>query len=341
MYADAKERLQLLKGAVDEANGRLRTALFTFVSAGLYLAVTAAATTDRDLLLGRLYNLPIFNVALPILGFYLLAPAVYAILHVTLLAQIGSLARRTSELAAALAVPVEGASGGSGVPRADLRLILRLAVPIAADDEGDGRAGARARQLGTLALLVAAVAALAVLPLAVLVLLHWKFLAYQDTAISAVHAALILLDAAAVLAFTVSLREPAAVLVAALAGTRRRPGRLPLAAFVLPACSFALAIGWLAYAYLAPGGRPFHHLRLTNQAIAADPAGGGHRRRRGGPAAAGGVRAARARHGPAGRGRGAPPAGAGRHPPCRPGLDLRGTQPARGGAVRGGLAGAT
>jgi hypothetical protein len=112
MYADPKERLQLLKGAVDEANGRLRTALFTFVSAGLYLAVTAAATTDRDLLLGRLYNLPIFNVALPILGFYLLAPVVYAILHATLLAQIASLARRTAELAAALAVPVEGGATG-------------------------------------------------------------------------------------------------------------------------------------------------------------------------------------------------------------------------------------
>ena len=246
MYADAKERLQLLKGAVDEANGRLRTALFTFVSAGLYLAVTAAATTDRDLLLGRLYNLPIFNVALPILGFYLLAPAVYTILHGTLLTQISTLARRTSELAAALAVPVEGSGTGSSVPRADLRLILRLAVPLAGDDEDQGT-GARARHLGTLALLVGAVAALAVLPLAVLVLLHWKFLAYQDAAISAVHAALILLDAAAVLAFTVSLREPAAVLVAALSGSRRRPSRLPLAAFALPACSFALALGWLAY----------------------------------------------------------------------------------------------
>jgi uncharacterized protein YjbI with pentapeptide repeats len=270
MYADPKERLQLLKGAVDEANGRLRTALFTFVSAGLYLAVTAAATTDRDLLLGRLYNLPIFNVALPILGFYLLAPVVYAILHATLLAQISSLARRTAELAAALAVPVEGAAGG--VPRADLRLILRLAIPVAADDEDEAR-GARARHLGTLSMLVAAVAALAVLPLAVLVLLHWKFLAFQDGLISAAHAALIVLDALAVLAFTLSLREPAAVLVAALAGGKRRPGRLPLAALILPACSLAVAIGWLGYAYLAPGARSFHHLRLANEAI-ADPAAG-------------------------------------------------------------------
>jgi hypothetical protein len=34
------------------------------------------------------------------------------------------------------------------VPRADLRLILRLAIPVAADDEDEAR-GARARQLGT------------------------------------------------------------------------------------------------------------------------------------------------------------------------------------------------
>ena len=74
--ADARERLRLLKGAVDEASAQLRTALFTFISASLYHAVTAAATTHRDLLLGRLYNLPIFDVGLPILGFYLLAQLV-------------------------------------------------------------------------------------------------------------------------------------------------------------------------------------------------------------------------------------------------------------------------
>jgi uncharacterized protein YjbI with pentapeptide repeats len=92
--AEPESRVRELRSAVDGAVQQLRAATFTLVSVALYLFVMGLGTSDRDLLLGRHVKLPIFDVDVELLPFYVLAPAVLLVLHVTVLNLCRLVARR-------------------------------------------------------------------------------------------------------------------------------------------------------------------------------------------------------------------------------------------------------
>jgi hypothetical protein len=72
----------------------VRAFFFGFLSIAAYIAVIVAGTTDLQLVRVDPVTLPLVNVEVPILGFYVLVPLLLLVLHVHLLLQFHHLARR-------------------------------------------------------------------------------------------------------------------------------------------------------------------------------------------------------------------------------------------------------
>jgi uncharacterized protein YjbI with pentapeptide repeats len=103
------DNLADLRSDVAATAADIRTAYFTFLTAGLYLAITVGATTHEELLTGSRVALPLTGVALPVLGFYVVAPALFLILHFNLLLQFRLLAGKARCLNAAIdRLPIAG-----------------------------------------------------------------------------------------------------------------------------------------------------------------------------------------------------------------------------------------
>lgn len=93
--ADPREQYaeQLLVVVTDAAR-TVSTRFVTFLTVGVYVAVTIASTTDEMLVKGSLVKLPLLNTEIPIsgwFGFYSVAPWLIVILHLDLLLQLSML----------------------------------------------------------------------------------------------------------------------------------------------------------------------------------------------------------------------------------------------------------
>ena len=98
---DAEQRLGLVNDAARTVSARF----VTFLTVGVYIAVTIAATTDEMLVRGSLVNLPLLNVQIPIsgvFGFYMVAPWLIMVLHCDLLVQLSVLSRKLVRFQGAL-----------------------------------------------------------------------------------------------------------------------------------------------------------------------------------------------------------------------------------------------
>jgi hypothetical protein len=73
---DTKE-LDALLAALNTSAERFQTLWFSFLGLTLYLAIAALATTHRDLLLRELQVLPLVNIKVQLLPFYVIAPLLY------------------------------------------------------------------------------------------------------------------------------------------------------------------------------------------------------------------------------------------------------------------------
>mgnify|MGYP001032549803 FL=1 len=92
--ADETEYVDKLLVSVNDAARNTRNVLLVFLLAGLYFAILIGATTDEQILRESSINLPLLNVTLPIVGFYVAAGPIYVILHFNLLLQFYMLSRR-------------------------------------------------------------------------------------------------------------------------------------------------------------------------------------------------------------------------------------------------------
>lgn len=175
--------LKELADAANEAAKREATQWFFLVTLLVYLAIAAGGTTPRRLLLGEPVTLPIFNVALPLTGFFVVAPAILVAVHFYLLAQLRVMA---AKVAAFLDAAEAEADGNAAV----LRLTLRRLDPFpVAQVHAAARLGEDALALRTMA-----VTTLVAAPLLLLLFVQVRFLAYQDVLVTAWHRALIMLD---------------------------------------------------------------------------------------------------------------------------------------------------
>jgi hypothetical protein len=66
---------------LESAPGTLSSAAHAFLGLTLYLVIAALATTHRNLLLGEPQTLPLFNIKVELLPFYIIAPLLYLVFH--------------------------------------------------------------------------------------------------------------------------------------------------------------------------------------------------------------------------------------------------------------------
>jgi hypothetical protein len=72
---DMKEA-EALAAALNHSAERVQTLWFSFLTFMLYLAIATGTTTHRMLFLEEPLNLPVLNIPLPLLGFYILTPVI-------------------------------------------------------------------------------------------------------------------------------------------------------------------------------------------------------------------------------------------------------------------------
>jgi len=170
------------KALLDAANSASQTVAVlhvAFMAVCAYMLVIVLGTTDLDLLMGgNNVKLPVIDVAVPIVGFYAVAPYLVVLMHLNLLLQLQLLSRKLFAFDAA--TPAEESVGGL---RDRLHIFPYTYYLV-------GRPGA---VVGGLLGLVVSVT-LIVLPLATLLALQLKFLAYQAEGITWAQRVAVFLD---------------------------------------------------------------------------------------------------------------------------------------------------
>ncbi len=166
------DRLERLRENADDAARLVRTVYFAFLLVGAYIAVTIGSTTDLQLLKDSPVTLPVLNVGLPIVGFYLLVPWLLLLLHFNLLLQLYLLSRKLHLVDGAIATLEDERE------REEQRVLL-FAFPFSQMLIG--------RQRGRVVRLLLAAfvwTTMIVLPLALLVWAQIAFLPYHDETIT-------------------------------------------------------------------------------------------------------------------------------------------------------------
>ena len=93
MAIDPKDVGELQK-ALNDAAGKASVLWTTFVVFQLYLAIAFGSVTHRDLFLENPIKLPLLNVDLPLVGFFVVAPTVLLIFHFYVFLQLLGLASK-------------------------------------------------------------------------------------------------------------------------------------------------------------------------------------------------------------------------------------------------------
>jgi len=100
---DTAHKREHLLEAINEASSNVRNAYLTFLLAGLYFAILIGSTTDEQLLRESGVTLPLLSIDLPIIGFYVVAPPLFLLLHLNMLLMFSLLADKLSPLRDSLA----------------------------------------------------------------------------------------------------------------------------------------------------------------------------------------------------------------------------------------------
>ncbi len=176
------ERVERLRGAADGAARLAQNVYLSFLFLGTYIAVIIGSTTDVQLLKVSPVTLPLLNVQLPIVGFYVVVPWLLLLIYFNLLLHLTFLAQRLHWLNALLAAFPDD------IVREEQRIRL---FPFPFSAMLIGRPGRwRLRMLLGLMALTTVV----LLPLILLLWAQVSFLPYHDTAITWNHRAAVLAD---------------------------------------------------------------------------------------------------------------------------------------------------
>ncbi|WP_165190212.1 pentapeptide repeat-containing protein [Caulobacter soli] len=93
--ADYQPRdLNALEKAVNDAAGKVSVLWTSFTVLGLYVVITTASVTHRDLLLNTPIRMPVLAVDLPVNGYFVVAPLIYFVFHLYLSLQLLLLTRK-------------------------------------------------------------------------------------------------------------------------------------------------------------------------------------------------------------------------------------------------------
>src|SRR5262249_42362553 len=96
MAIDPKD-LGELQRAMNDAAGKASVLWTTFVIFQFYLAIAFGSVTHRDLFLENPIKLPLLNVDLPLVGFFVVAPAALVVFHFYVFLQLLGLADKAKD----------------------------------------------------------------------------------------------------------------------------------------------------------------------------------------------------------------------------------------------------
>lgn len=155
-----------------------------------YIAIAAGAVTHKELLLESPIELPFLSIKLPLKAFFLLAPALFLIVHAYVMAHFAMLAGKAKAFADLLRLKVPG---DAPVDHA-IRDVLRRQLPINVFAQflvgpSDVRRGGF-----SLLLWIVAWATLVAGPVLVLLLLQLQFLPYHAPLVTLWHRGILILD---------------------------------------------------------------------------------------------------------------------------------------------------
>src|SRR4029077_14870878 len=152
----------------------------------VYLAIATGTTTHRMLFLEEPLNLPVLNIALPLLGFYILTPVIFVVFHFYMLLNLALLARTAKSFEDALvrAFPDDGEPRENFRMRIENTLFVQLLVGGRLEREG-----LNAKLLSLMALI-----SLALASVALMLMFEIKFLPYHSERITWRHRGLLAVD---------------------------------------------------------------------------------------------------------------------------------------------------
>jgi uncharacterized protein YjbI with pentapeptide repeats len=179
-----------LLAALNGSAERFQTLWFSFLGLTVYLAITALATTHRNLLLNEPQTLPLLNIKVELLPFYFIAPLLFLVFHFYLLMMLVLLARTAAEFESELRKTLPGTAKQERYrARVENALFLQLLV---------GMAGER---VGFNSFLLAAIAVITIVlaPVATLILVQMMFLPDHNIMITWWHRLLVIIDVGTVL----------------------------------------------------------------------------------------------------------------------------------------------
>ncbi len=179
-----------LERSLNDSATRVSALWISFLIFGLYLVVAAGTVTHRQLFLADPIKLPVLNIDLPLVGFFFLAPILFAIFHAYVLLQVLLLGRTAAAYNNAVdrAITTEP---GNATMRQRLANTLFAQIFAGSPRERDGWLG--------ILLKVMAWITLAIAPILIVLVFQFKFLPYHSHLVTCTYRRLIPIELALII----------------------------------------------------------------------------------------------------------------------------------------------
>lgn len=175
-----------LESSLNELSKAAATQSLTYLLLWLYLAFTVASVTDYDLLIENPIKLPIFNLEIGLIAFFVAAPPLFWLVQLYMVRKLAVIGEAVTEYLAAAKQQAESAGADSRAVlerlrhRADGFVITRLLARFDDIVLPDGERGPPSSDLAAALTVLAAGATLIVAPLLLYFGFQIRFLAYQS-----------------------------------------------------------------------------------------------------------------------------------------------------------------
>lgn len=202
--ATSKSRVQSdalligLQSAINDASSRVAALWLSFLTFMAYLTMTVGAVTHESLLKQTPIRLPVFNVELPLVGFFWIAPLFFLLVHFYLFLQLAILVRKVASFDKELCTSIASEEKQEQYrKRLDSFLVVQFLY--GSKDERTGMTGRLLRLIAAISLVV--------LPIMLLLQFQLTFLPYHDAWVTWVHRLAVLIDLRLAWVFWFSIRN--------------------------------------------------------------------------------------------------------------------------------------
>ena len=179
------DNLKALQSAINDASSRTAALWISFLTFMAYLTMTVGAVTHENLLKQTPIKLPVFNVDLPLVGFFWIAPLFFLLVHFYLFLQLVILVRKLASFDASLDAAVANKEEREEYrKRLDGFLVVQFLCGV--EELRHGLTGKLLRAVAFITLVI--------LPIVLLLQFQLTFLPYHETWVTWSHRLAILID---------------------------------------------------------------------------------------------------------------------------------------------------